>query len=71
MYSLLCFYVKFENYRKTNLVEPACECNHIWSQTVFLATVPATTGKFLQKEHIAVDIEVLDREIKIYQDKDR
>lgn len=45
---------------KTNLVEPACERNHIWSQTVFLSTVPSTTGEFLQKEHTEVDIEVLD-----------
>lgn len=48
---------------ETNLVEPACERNHVWSQTVFLSTVPSTTGELLQREHNEVDIKELDREI--------
>lgn len=40
--------LNYENFYKTYLVEPACECDHIGSQTVFLFPVPSTAGQFLQ-----------------------
>lgn len=40
-------------FSKTYLVEPACECDHIGRQTVFLFPIPSTAGQLLpiRKSH--------------------
>lgn len=32
---------------ETHLVESPCECDHVWSQAVFLFPVPSTAGQLL------------------------